>query len=172
MYPAPMPSNTMSQTPERDERQFAEEIGLYFEQSGLPRMAGRILGRLLLCDPPAQTAQQLSEALEASMGAISTMSRLLIQLGFLERVTIPGKRAARLRIRPESWADLMLKRMHTVTLFRKHVEHGLTLVKGKGPAVRHRLEEVRDLYRFLEVEMPRLLERWQRGRKGREAGRG
>ena len=34
------------------ERQFAEEVGRVFEQFGIARMAGRLLGWLLICDPP------------------------------------------------------------------------------------------------------------------------
>ena len=38
-----------------EEKHFVEDISLYFEQMGLPRMAGRVLGVLLICDPPAQS---------------------------------------------------------------------------------------------------------------------
>lgn len=31
-----------------EEKHFMEDIGLFFEQMGLPRMAGRILGVLLI----------------------------------------------------------------------------------------------------------------------------
>ena len=31
---------------------FIEDISLYFEQMGLPRTAGRVLGVLLIYDPP------------------------------------------------------------------------------------------------------------------------
>ena len=34
-----------------EEKHFVEDISLYFEQMGLPRMAGRVLGVLLICDP-------------------------------------------------------------------------------------------------------------------------
>ena len=34
---------------------YVEDFGLYFEQFGLARTAGRMLGWLLVCDPPHQT---------------------------------------------------------------------------------------------------------------------
>ena len=54
-----------------DERQaeverFVEEVGIFFEQQGMPRMAGRILGCLLISDSPHQTTGELAEALLAS----------------------------------------------------------------------------------------------------------
>ena len=46
-----------------EKQHFAEEVGLFFERSGMTRMAGRILGWLLVCDPPHQTLNDLAEAL-------------------------------------------------------------------------------------------------------------
>ena len=51
----------------------------YFEQIGYPRMAGPILGWLLICDPPVQSTGELADVLGASKESLSTMTRLLIQ---------------------------------------------------------------------------------------------
>ena len=67
-----------------EEKHFVEEVGLFFEQSGMPRMAGRILGWLLISDPSHQTTSELAEVLLASKGSISTMTRLLIRIGLIE----------------------------------------------------------------------------------------
>ena len=58
------------------DKQFVEEVGIVFEQTGLPRMAGRILGWLLIAEPPHQSTEQLINALMASKGSISSMTRL------------------------------------------------------------------------------------------------
>ena len=56
-----------------EKKRFIEEVGLLFEQTGLPRMAGRILGWLLIANPPHQTTSHLTEALLASKASISTV---------------------------------------------------------------------------------------------------
>src|SRR5437762_2128546 len=86
-------ARSKDQVSEEELRQLVEEIGLWFERSGVPRMAGRVLGWLLLCDPAEQTMQQLADHLDASMGSISTMLRLLGQLGLIEKSSIPGERS-------------------------------------------------------------------------------
>ena len=53
------------------QQQFVEECGLYFEGIGLTRMAGRIIGWLLISDPPHQTQGDLVEVLQASKSSIS-----------------------------------------------------------------------------------------------------
>ena len=40
-------------------QQFVEECGLYFEGIGLTRIAGRVIGWLLICDPPYQLQSEL-----------------------------------------------------------------------------------------------------------------
>ena len=70
-----------------------EELGIIFKEVGLPRMAGRILGWLLICNPPYQSAAELSAVVGGSKGSISSMTRLLIQGGLMERMGILESRA-------------------------------------------------------------------------------
>ena len=80
-------------------KQYAEEFGLAFEQFGITRMAGRILGWLLVCEPPHQSPQDLQDALQASKGSISTNIRMLERLNFVERISLPGDRRTYFRSR-------------------------------------------------------------------------
>jgi DNA-binding transcriptional regulator GbsR (MarR family) len=149
-----------------DEQQhFVEEIGVMFEQSGMPRMSGRILGWLLICDPPHQTSDQLAEGLQASKGSISTMTRLLIQVGLVEKIGLPGQRRDYFRIKPGAWSQIMRTSMGQITLFRQLAERGLDLLPDQQSDRRLRLEEMRDLYAFFEREFPVLLEHWEQERK-------
>ena len=152
-----------------EESSFIEEFGLFFEQSGMPRMAGRILGRLLLSDPPYQSADELAEALLASKGSISTTTRLLIQLGLIERFAIPGERHDYFRIRPSACQHALKQGVERVTIMRQLAERGLELLEGKAPLTRQGLEEMRDMYAFFEQEFPALVERWEQEREKRQS---
>src|SRR5712692_9981760 len=88
-------------------RPFVEEMAVTFEADGLPRMAGRIFAFLLVCRPPEQTAASLAHELDASGGSISTMVRLLVGAGLVERVSRAGVRADRFRVTPEGLRALM-----------------------------------------------------------------
>lgn len=148
-------------------KQFVEETGLFFEQMGLPRMAGRVLGWLLISDPPHQTLHQLMETLAASKGSISTMTRLLIQVGLIERVSLPGHRRDYFRIKSRVWSQLLQQRMFQVTALRRLAEQGLDLLEGETSLVKQRLEEMHDVYAFFERELPALLDRWETERQER-----
>ena len=141
--------------------QFVEEIGLVFDRSGLTRMAGRILGWLLICDPPHQSMGEIAAVLRASKGSISSMTRFLIQVGLVERVSLSGERRDYFRIRSNAWVELMQAKMAEITHLRRLAEQGLELLDSDDPARRERLENMRDTYLFLEAEFPALLQRWQ-----------
>ena len=147
---------------------FVEEVGLFFDQAGVPRMAGRILGWLLICDPPHQSINELMEVLQASKGSISTMTRLLIQLELVERVSLPGARRDYFRLTSTSWTQLVHGRLFQITALRQLAERGLTLLDEQATESRQRLEEMHDLYAFFERELPLLLERWQQERAARK----
>lgn len=144
-------------------KQFAEEVGIVFEQTGMPRMAGRILGWLLICDPPHQSTEQLTKALVASKGSISTMTRLLIHHRLVERISLPGVRQDYFRLRSDAWQHMIGRGLtDEIKMVRQLAEHGLKLMGEKAPANRKWLEEMHEVYTFLEREFPALLDRWEK----------
>jgi DNA-binding transcriptional regulator GbsR (MarR family) len=85
-------------SPER----FVEEIGLVFDSLHLPRMAGRVLGAILLGPADGLTAGELADTLQASKGSISNMTQLLIHYRFIARTVRAGDRRDRF-VPPTAW---------------------------------------------------------------------
>ncbi len=157
---APLPSE-----PEAfDLRLFTEEMGVLFEMFGLPRMAGRIFGWLLISNPPHQSPAELVEVLQASKGSISTTTRLLMQVGLIERISLPGQRRDYFRIRPNAWSEMTKQRLAQITAFRQLAERGLGLLADMPAALRDRLQEMHDMHAFLEAELPLMNQRWEQQR--------
>ena len=149
-----------------DEKQFIEHVGIIFEDTGLPRMAGRIFGWLMIADPPHQSAGEITEVLMASKGSISTMTRLLIQNNFIERISLPGVRQDYFRLRPDAWRHMIRHGLEDeISMFRELTEHGLNLPIPKNAAARRQLREMHDVYVFLDKEFPALLTRWEQGKQ-------
>lgn len=158
----------MEEQAPQSKQEYVEEVGLYFERLGLTRMSGRIMGWLLVCDPPPQTIDDLAKALQASKGSISTMTRALIQMGIVERFSIPGQRRNLYRIRPGGWAAVVENGIDEYGRFRRLAERGLCLLEGESAEARARLEDVRDIYAFFEREMPGLIEKFKQERRTRK----
>ena len=45
---------------------FANEMGMFYEDLGLPRAWGRVLGWLLVCDPESQSAEDFASVLQTT----------------------------------------------------------------------------------------------------------
>lgn len=148
-----------------ERKHFVEDTSLVLEESGIPRMAGRILGWLLICDPPHQSIDDLAGMLQASKGSISTMSRYLIQWGLVERIGIPGKRRDYYRIKDGSWMSLFRQQLAMMSSLRQLMDRGLVLLQPEGDASAARIREVHDLCAYFEKEIPAMLDRWERTRR-------
>jgi DNA-binding transcriptional regulator GbsR (MarR family) len=154
-----------------DERlwHFVDATGeLWSKSYGLPRMTGRVLGWLLVCDPPEQTAAQLAEALDASKGSISGATRSLVRAGLVERLHVRGQRADRFRIRPEAWDEQI--RDQGVGEARALVAQGLEALAGASRARRARLEELDMFYAWWQSRIPALAAEWEQYKRARPKG--
>jgi DNA-binding transcriptional regulator GbsR (MarR family) len=147
------------------EREFIEEVGVGFEQTGMPRMAGRIFGWLLISDPPYQSSAELARILQASKGSISTTTRLMVQIGLIERFIIPGVRHDHFQLHSEALQRIIKHGLEDeIKMLKNLSEHGLELLKGESSMRRKWLEEMHDRYTFLEREFPVLMARYDKGR--------
>lgn len=142
--------------------QFIEDMALRYEEEGFPRMAGRLMGWLLVCDPPWQTAGELAEVLGASAGSISTMTRLLMQVGVLERVAIPGQRSAAFQVKTGAAREIMAGWQEKTRKMRELLERGERLLGDEDDERARRLRDQLEFHRFIERAFPELLESWDR----------
>ncbi len=154
-------------------RSWVEEVAILFERDGLPRMAGRIFGWLLVCEPAEQSMEELAAALSGSKASMSTMTRVLANAGLVERVRPPGARRDHFRIHPGQWERLWRARLEQFRTATTVMQRGLDLLARRPAAVRVRLEELHEQYAFFERELPDVLARWERerARRGAVAGR-
>jgi DNA-binding transcriptional regulator GbsR (MarR family) len=145
------------------ERSFIEEVGVVFEQTGIPKMAGRVFGWLLISDPPYQSPGELAEVLRASKGSISTSIRLLQQLGFLERHMIPGSRHDNFRL-PEKAIKMLIRHglEQEIKMFRGLAERGLELTQSLPAKRKAWLKEMQSRYGYLEKTFPALMDQYER----------
>ena len=141
--------------------QYVEDVGLAFESFGGSRMMGRVLGWLLVADPPHQTFAEIGDTLGKSKVSISHATRALIGTNLIERASIPGQRRDVYRIREGGWGEIMQARMQGLIRMRRLARRGLDLLEDAGPERKRNLEEMFSLYAFFEREMPALIERWR-----------
>ncbi len=155
-----------------EEKHFVEDIGLFFEQMGMPRMAGRILGVLLISDPPAQSITDIAEALQASKSSVSIMARLLVEHGLIERTAAVLPRRDYYRFKPGGWNQYLRHWLGLMAALHQITERGLALLADRPAELRQRLLEAHDLFSLMEERFPAVLEALESGPRDRRASPG
>ena len=142
-------------------RRFVEETGDMMEEHGLPHMAGRVFGALQICVPPHKSMDELAEELRASKGSISMATRMLLRLGVIEKVSLPGVRKHYYRIRPGVWVAMFAQRTEHYRRHKELAELGLSALESEPVEAKERLLEMIVFFDFVEEEIPRLVDRWK-----------
>jgi DNA-binding MarR family transcriptional regulator len=147
------------------ERSFIEEVGVFFEGKGFPRMAGRMFGWLLISDPPHQSPSEMVEVLMASKGSVSATVRMLTQIGMIERYIIPGERHDHFRLREDGLRRTVQPGLEEeIRMFHQLAERGLELMHHEPSPRRQWLEQMRDRFAFMQKEFPAMMERFEKKR--------
>jgi len=142
-------------------RSFIEDVGLMFEEIGQTRMAGKILGSLLICSPPFLSSSELINITGGSKASISTITRQLLRIGFLERIVIPGKKAVYFKIKDGIFSELLRERLTITKPMVALIDRGIDIVTGLNGYQYERLQRIRRLYLYFERELPVIMERWE-----------
>ena len=134
----------MTQDAETD---FIEGMGLVFQGDGMPRIAGRLLGLFVLHGGPFSFAQ-LAARLEISRGSVSTNTRLLEDLGVIERVAIRGERQDFFRLAADPYAEIAERKRVRSLRAREAILRNAERLEDVGP---DGMARVGDLANFFEV---------------------
>jgi DNA-binding transcriptional regulator GbsR (MarR family) len=144
---------------------FVEDFAIMMERLGLVRMTGRVMGWLLVCDPPEQTFGQIAEALHASKGSISTALKFLTTAGWVAKTSRPGERADYYAIRSGAMADLVKQQSSQYAAFSDVTARGLALFADAPAEKGERLRDMHEFFTWLAKELPALMDRWDRERR-------
>jgi DNA-binding transcriptional regulator GbsR (MarR family) len=147
---------------------YIERMGLVLEADGLPRIAGRIFG-LLLVSEEARSLDHLSAELKVSKGSVSTNTRLLEQRGLLERVCRPADRRDYYRVPADLFVHTLGQRLARWQRFHEAIHAAQSTLPIRSPEVRERLQEYDQAYTFMMRAIREALTRWQTGRQSRLA---
>jgi DNA-binding MarR family transcriptional regulator len=161
----PKRSDTSTSEAERARvRQYAEEFGLMGERAGMPRMVARLLGWLLICDPPGQSSAEIAIALGVSRASVSIATRLLEAGGLIRRTALAGTRSYRFEVEPTAFMNLQAAERFRE--WREIAERGLGLLDDPDGERGARLRAARDFYGYVEREVPKLIERFRAENQG------
>jgi hypothetical protein len=132
--------------PEDPVLEWVERVSMYLARDGVPPIAGRVLGWLMVCDPPEQSAGQISDAIGASRASLTSNLRLLTTMGFLGARTRPGNRTTYYRMADDAWSIVVRRQIETMASFLDLSRDGITLA---GPGNDDRVRQAHRTFEWM-----------------------
>ncbi|MDI6402282.1 hypothetical protein QLX67_09760 [Balneolaceae bacterium ANBcel3] len=144
---------------DKEIQEYIEEAGLVFEKMGMTRMAGRVMGYLMVCDKDDVSFDELCDAIQVSRGSISMSTKQLEQVGFVKKIGLPGERKTFYRAADLSIIELLKQRIQLFSLFSDTLTRALDL-KKRSDGMADWLVDTAAFYDWIGHEMVALLEKW------------
>ncbi len=134
---------------------FIERNAIQAETSGLPRIAGRLIGIFLLDGGPISFAE-LAERMQASRASVSTNTRLLERLGIIERVAMRGERQDFFSLRANPFLIVLEQSIADCQRFTTYVDELLAASPLPAEATA-RLQQAQDFHAVTAQTLQELL---------------
>ena len=144
-----------------EKEKYIEDVGLFYEQYGLPKMAGRILGYLISSKTENNSFDDLKDSLKASKGSISGNINLLLNQNMIEKHMLSGDRKSYYKIALNNLENILESKVKSVTQFKIILQKGLQFDLSKHSLKKQNLIEILNYYEFLENEIPLLKIKWE-----------
>jgi DNA-binding transcriptional regulator GbsR (MarR family) len=145
-----------------ERRRYADEVGLLSSRMGMPPAYGKLLGWLLICDPPAQSSTDLAAALGLSKGSISTGMRMLERSGLVRRVVLPGRNGHAYEMLPDAMITATMGAIPHYKLMAELMARGVEVIGDNTAEQAQRLRVTREFFDFLAEKLPDLIADFKR----------
>jgi DNA-binding transcriptional regulator GbsR (MarR family) len=153
----------MSNKPGKGERRFVEDVARLLMPWGVPSVAARLYGHLLLCPRPV-SLDQITEDLGISKSSASVAARLLESYTLARRHSEPGTKRALYAV-ADDYETMIRQQNRLLDALAEQLNAGAGIVPSKE--VNARLQEMADFYRVMRGAMEDAMSRWKRSRRRR-----
>ncbi|MBN1206549.1 MAG: MarR family transcriptional regulator [Myxococcaceae bacterium] len=148
----------LSLTP--DDHQFIEAIGRHFEDEGIPRIGGRLLGLLILAEKPLSLGR-IAELLKVSPASVSTNVRLFHTRRLIEEISYPGDRRHYYTFSDAAWEHQFQSAMGAVTAAQKIFRGSLARLRPEEHVRCQRMSQAIEFFQFMHGVLESALGSWR-----------
>jgi DNA-binding transcriptional regulator GbsR (MarR family) len=155
--------DAVSLTP--DDERFIESLGLHFEDKGIPRIGGRMLGLLMLAPRPLSLGR-IAELLKVSPASVSTNIRQFHNRGLVEEISFPGDRRHYYVFSDSAWEHRFEDAIEGITEALQIMRTRQERLAPQEHVRAQRLSAAIEFFTFFLGTVESALERWRAREKG------
>ncbi len=111
---------------------WVERVATFLSRDGVPPIAGRIMGWLMICDPAEQSAAEIAAVISASRASLTTNLQILTAMEVVSRRIRPGQRTAYYRMEEDAWEKLVRRQITSLASFCEITQAGMDLVGAES----------------------------------------
>jgi hypothetical protein len=142
------------------EQRFIEDVARVLLPWGVPPIAARLYGYLLLCPRPV-SLDQITDGLRISKSSASVAARLLESYTLARRHAEAGTKRA-LYAATEDYETMIRQQNRLLEALADQLNAGARIASSR--AVSARLDEMAEFYRVMRGAMENAMARWKRSR--------
>ena len=150
---------------DKNQRRFIGDVARLLTPWGVPPVAARLYGYLLLCPRPV-SLDQITEDLEISKSSASVAARLLESYTLARRHGEVGTKRALYAV-ADDYEAMIRQQNQLLDALAEQLNAGTEIVATTE--VNARLQEMAEFYRVMRGAMEDAIRRWKRGRQPRRA---
>jgi len=148
------------------EREFIDGVAAYYQMNdGMPLARGRLIGWLVICDPPTQSARSLSAKVGCDESDVDYILGLLVPSGVLQRSEAPDPDDFLVKMDDTAWPERVKAVFANIPVFHEILQQGCEALAEAPAERRRRIESMERLFGYLSVEIPAVIEAYEQRSK-------
>lgn len=137
---------------------FIEESAILLEAIGFTRMAGRIIGYIMIMEKDMIAFNDITKELKASKSSISTNLHVLLNANFIIKKTNPGDRKTYYSVNHNiEWNEIMAREIKSPNIYRMILNKAYTLRKNKNDNTSQWAQRGSKYFDWLGTELKKLM---------------
>ncbi|MCB0586327.1 MAG: MarR family transcriptional regulator [Phaeodactylibacter sp.] len=139
-----------------------EQLGIAFEKLGMSPINARVMGFLLLAEPPYKDFYEIRDFLGASKSSISLALNHLMNQGIIDYLTFRGDRRRYFRINTDNWLQKLKQQTLETGSMRLLLEEVLEArTASEYPEFGEGLQEIVEFQEFIAQGIELMVRKWE-----------
>jgi len=137
----------------KEQKTLIEKYGKMLKSMGSTVAIGKVLGYLIVSEPPHHSFEEIQEDLRLSKGSVSNTLKIMEMQGLIESFTILGDRKRYFRLALENQEFLLMRQITETERFIAIMQDSLLVREPGNEEFENGLRKYIDLYKRLQMKL-------------------
>jgi DNA-binding transcriptional regulator GbsR (MarR family) len=137
----------------KEQKALIERYGAMLKSMGSTTAIGKVIGYLIITEPPHHSFEEIQSDLNLSKGAVSNTLKIMEVQGLIEYFTVSGDRKRYFRLALKNREFLLMRQIAETDRFISIMQDSLLLRDPGNEEFENELRKYIDLYKLLQIKV-------------------